>query len=160
MPNEKRPVAYWIICSFLALSVILFLLGQTTSLFAYDFAVRIGLQESVEEVSEFGVEVNRAFGAGDTLILIPLMIVSMVGLVLKKRWALLATAGAMGISAYWAVTVAAMFVFLPGAPGYQLVPGPEYWLFLGAHIAFGIWGLPYLALRGDRLLPTHRESEA
>jgi len=63
MSEEERPVAFWIICVFLALSVVVLLLGQTTSFFAYDFAVRLGLQESVEDVTKFGVEMNRAFGA-------------------------------------------------------------------------------------------------
>ena len=152
MPSRKLPVAYWIICSFLALSVILLLLGQTTSLFAYEFAVRLGLQESIDDVTAFGVEMNRAFGAGDTFTYIPLMVVSLVGLLLKRRWALLTTAAVMGISAYWSVTIAAVLVFMRGVPGYHLVPGPEYWVFLGAYLVFGVWGVSYLALRGDGLL--------
>jgi hypothetical protein len=152
MPKDKRPVAFWIICVFLALSVIVLLLGQTTSLFAYDFAVRLGLQESVEEVTAFGVEMNRAFGASDTAIYIPLMVVSLAGLVMRKRWALLTTAAVVGISAYWSVTMTSVLVFLRGVPGYQLVPGLEYWIFLGAYMVFGIWGILYLVFRGDRLI--------
>jgi len=34
-----------------------------------------GLQEDVKEVSEFGVQINRAFGAGDTFVYIPFVIV-------------------------------------------------------------------------------------
>jgi len=152
VPTEKRPIAFWIICGFFALSVIVLVLGQTTSLFAYDFAVRLGLQESVDEVTAFGVEMNRAFGAGDTIVYIPLMLVSLVGLFMKKRWALLTTAAVMGISAYWALTAAALLVFLRGVPGYQLAPGVEYWVFLGAFMVFGIWGITYLALRSQKLL--------
>lgn len=152
MPIEKRPLTLWIICVFLVLSVIVLVLGQTTSLFAYDFAVQLGLQEPAEEVTAFGVEMNRAFGAGDTVIYIPLMLVSLAGLILRKRWALLTTAAVMGVSAYWALTAAALLLFLRGVPGYQLVPGPEYWVFLGAYMVFGAWGIPYLAVRGDKLI--------
>jgi hypothetical protein len=152
MPTEKRPIAFWSICVFLAFSVILLGLGQTTSLFAYDFAVWLGLQESVDEVTAFGVEMNRAFGAGDTVVYIPLMLVSLVGLLLKKRWALFTTAAVMGVSAYWSLTAAALLVFLRGVPGYQLIPGPEYWVFLGAYLVFGLWGLLYLVFRSDQLL--------
>ncbi len=152
MPNRKRPVAFWVICVFLALSVIVLLLGQTTSIFAYDFAVRLGLQEPIEEVTAFGVEMNRAFGLGDTAVYIPLMLVSLAGLLLRKRWALLTTAAVMGISAYWSLTVAAVLVFLRGVPEYQLVPGLEYWVFLGAYLVFGVWGIFYLAVRSDELL--------
>jgi len=147
MENRKHPIAIWVIIGFLSLSVIFVLMGQTTSIFAYDFAVSLGLQESVEEVSPYGVEVNRAFGASDTVVYVPLMLVSIIGLVLKKRWAWITTAAAMGISAYWALTISFMLVFLRGVPGYELRPGPEYWLSLGAFMVFGIWGIFYLVLR-------------
>ncbi len=152
MPTEKRPIAFWIICVVLTLSAVVFVLGQTTALFAYEFAVRLGLQESVGEVTAFGVEVNRAFGASDTFVYIPLILVSLVGLSLKKRWALITTAAVMGISAYWSLTLTAMLVFLTDVPGYRLVPGPEYWVFLGTYLVFGIWGILYLVFRGDKLL--------
>jgi hypothetical protein len=152
MPGEKRSVAFWFICAFLALSVVVLALGQTTSLFAYDFAVRLGLQESVDEVTPFGVEMNRAFGAGDTFVYIPLMLISLVGLLKKKRWAVPTTAAVMGISAYWSLTMTAVLIFLKGVPGYQLVPGIEYGIFLGAYMVFGLWGLTYLAFRSDNLL--------
>jgi len=148
----RRPAAFWIICGFLALSVVILALGQTTALFAYDFAVRLGLQESPDEVTAFGVEMNRAFGAGDTLTYIPLTLSSLVGLMLKKRWALVTTAAVMGISAYWSLTAGALLVLLRGVPGYRLVPGLEYWAFLGAYLVFGVWGMLYLALRSERLL--------
>jgi hypothetical protein len=152
MPGEKRSVAFWIICAFLALSVVVLVLGQTTSLFAYDFAVKLGLQESVEEVTPFGVEMNRAFGASDTFIYIPMMIVSLVGLLRRKRWAVPTTAAVMGISAYWSLTMIAVLVFLRDVPGYQLVPGIEYWIVLGAYMVFGLWRLMYLAFRSDHML--------
>ena len=152
MPTEKRPIAFWIICVVLTLSAVVFVLGQTTALFAYEFAVRLGLQESVGEVTAFGVEVNRAFGASDTFVYIPLILVSLVGLSLKKRWALITTAAVMGISAYWSLTLTAMLVFLTDVPGYRLVPGPEYWVILMTYLVFGIWGILYLVFRGDKLL--------
>ncbi len=152
MQKGNRPAGFWVIIIFLALSVVLLLLGQTSGLFAYDFAVGIGLQESVEEVTPFGVEMNRAFGASDTFVYIPLMVVSLIGLILRKRWALLTTAAVMGISAYWAVTMSAVLIFLRGVPGYNLVPGLEYVIFLGSFIVFGVWGIFYLVTRGDKLL--------
>jgi hypothetical protein len=152
MADTGRPIAFWIIVGFLSISVILMLMGQTMAVLDYDLAVRLGLQESLEQVGEFGVQVNRAFGAGDTVVYIPLMVVSLAGLSLKKRWSLLTTAAVAGISAYWSVTVGFILLFLPGTPGYAYVPGPEIWFFVGAHTAFGIWSLSYLLFRGDSLL--------
>jgi hypothetical protein len=151
MTRAKRPVTFWVVVVFLALSLVLLLMGQTMAIFNYDFAVQLGLHESANQISEFGVQVNRAFGVGDTLVYVPLMVISLVGLFLRKHWALLTTAAVMGISAYWAITCNFMLIFLKGVPGYNLVPGLEYWLLMGTYIIFGVWGLLYLIFRGDRL---------
>ena len=152
MPITNRPIAFWIIVLFLAFSIAVMLMGQTMAVFDYDLTVRLGLQESAWHVSGFGVQVNRAFGASDTVVYIPLMVVSLAGLFLRKRWSLFTTAAVVGVSAYWSVTATFMFLFLPGVSGYSYVPGPEIWFFIGAYTAFGVWGLFYLIFRGDALL--------
>ena len=96
--------------------------------------------------------VNYEFAVGDTIVYIPLIAISIIGLLLRKRWSLLTTAAAMGVSAYWATTILFMLIFLEGTPGYYLEPGMEYWLFMAAFITFGVWGLFYLIFRGDKLL--------
>ena len=152
MTTAKRPIAFWIIIVFLIVSTVLLLMGQTMAIFNYEFAVKLGLQEDVREVGQIGVQVNRAFGARDTLVYIPLMAISLIGLFLRKRWSLVTTAGVMAISVYWSTTVAFMLVFLPGVHNYNLVPGPEYWLFVLAYIIFGVCGVVYLIFRGDDLI--------
>lgn len=148
----RRPPAFWFIFVFLALSIVLLLLGQTMSVLDYDLTVRLGLQESPEQVGAHGVQVNRAFGAGDTVVYIPLMVASLAGLWLKKRWSLLTTAAVAGISAYWTATIGFMLAFLPGTTGYDYVPPPGIWLFVGAYMLFGVWCLVYLLVRGESLL--------
>ncbi|MBT4485246.1 MAG: hypothetical protein HOC71_16390 [Candidatus Latescibacteria bacterium] len=152
MENNGRPLAFWIFVFFLAISIALMLIGQTMSIFNYDFTVRHGLQESSEQVGEFGVQVNRAFGAGDTVVYIPLLIASLTGLLLKKRWSLISTAAVAGVSAYWSVTIIFIFLFLPGTPGYNYIPGFEIWLFVITYTVFGIWGFFYLLWRGGKLI--------
>jgi hypothetical protein len=147
MPGENRPAAFWIFAIFLALSIVLMLAGQTMSVFNYDLTVRLGLQESLEQVSAFGVQINRAFGAGDTVVYIPLLLASLVGLWMKKRWSLLTT-----VSAYWSITIFFLLLFLPGTTGYNNKPGPEIWIFVGTYIVFGIWGLLYLIFRAEKLI--------
>jgi len=127
-------------------------MGQTMAIINYDFAVQLGLQESVYEVGQFGVQLNRAFGASDTLIYIPLIIFSIVGLMLKKSWSLFTTAAVMGISSYWATTSVFLLNFLIGIPNYHLQPDTVYWLILSVYIFSGISGLLYLAFKGDQLL--------
>lgn len=152
MTGTRRPLAFRFIIVFLALSVVLLLLGQTMSVIDYDLTVRLGLQESPEQVGAHGVQVNRAFGAGDTIVYIPLILASLAGLWLRKRWALLTTAAVAGISAYWTVTIGCMLAFLPGTPGYNYAPPLEIWLFVGAYMLFGIWCLFYLLTHGNALL--------
>jgi len=148
----QRPWTFRLIAAFLTVSILLMLAGQTMSVFDYDLTVRLGLQESLGEVGEHGVQVNRAFGAGDTIVYIPLMVASLIGLWRRKRWALLTTAAVFGVSAYWSVTITSMLAFLPGVPGYTLRPGAGLWLFVGAYAVIGVWGLFYLMLRGDALV--------
>ena len=156
--NTSRSFSFWLIMGFLLISLILLLTGQTIAIIDYDLAVQFGLQENVNEVGLFGIQVNRAFAAADTIIYIPLIATSIIGLILKKRWSLLTTAASMGISAYWATTIVFMLVFLEDIPDYHLQPGIEYWLFISAFIAFGIWGLLYLIFRGEKLLSQKKTS--
>lgn len=152
MESIKRPMSFWIITVFLFISLVLLLAGQTMAIIDYDFAVQLGLQEDVKDVGEYGVQLNRAFGAGDTIIYIPLIALSLIGLVFKKRWSIITTAAVMGISAYWATTVIFMLLFFVGVPGYYLEPGLVYWLFMAVFIIFGIGGLLYLVFKGEQLL--------
>jgi hypothetical protein len=152
MEHIKRPISFWVITGFLLISVILLLLGQTMAVFDYELAVSLGLQEDIKEISEFGVQINRGFGAGDTVIYIPLIIISIAGLFRKRKWALITSAAVMGISSYWAVTAVFMFVFLEGVPGYSFVPTLDYWIFMTLFIAFGLWGLWYIVFRGEKLV--------
>ena len=152
MSSKSRPLAFWIFAILLFLSIVLMLIGQTMSVFNYELTVDLGLQESPEQVGEYGVQVNRAFGAGDTIIYIPLLIVSLVGLWFRRRWALIVTGAVTGVSAYWSVTVSFIMLFLQGTPGYNYLPGPEIWVFVGAYFLSGIGGFIYLIANGDSLL--------
>ncbi len=152
MGSNNRSLAFWVVIAFLALSIPLLLAGQTLSLFDYDLTVRLGLQESRAHVGEFGVRVNQAFGAADTLVYVPLIVVSLIGLWRRRRWSLLTTAAVAGMSVYWTVTVGFMMVLLRGTPGYSYVPGIEIWLFVGAYLLFGLWCLACLIWRGDSML--------
>jgi hypothetical protein len=126
-------------------------IGQI-AIFNYDLAVDLGLQESIAEVSDYGVQVNRSYGASDTIVYIPLIVASIIGLFRRKKWAITTTAAVMGISIYWASTISFMLVFLPGTEGYHLEVDFVYWFFLGTFILFGFYGLIYLAVRGDELI--------
>lgn len=152
MACTKRPVAYWVIVSFLALSTVLMLIAQTTPIFDYPLAVRLGFQNGADKISEYGVQVIRAFCVADTVVFIPLTLIALVGLLLRKRWSLFAIASVTGVSVYWVVAYGFMVSFLNGMPGYHVVLGVPDWIIMGAYALFGVWALLYLMLRGDRLI--------
>ncbi len=152
MKKAKRPFAYWILVSLTVMAIALMLVGQTTSIFDYDFTVRNGLQESEAQVGEYGVQINRAFGAGDTIIYVPILLASLIGLWRKKAWSLVAAGAAAGISLYWSVTVSFIFLFLPGTVGYNNVPGLDIWFFVLSFTVFGLWSLLYVIFMGEKLI--------
>ncbi|NIR25424.1 MAG: hypothetical protein GWN77_00210, partial [Gammaproteobacteria bacterium] len=75
--------------------------GQTGALIDYDFTVSIGMQESAEELTDFGVVWAKGFAFADTLIYIPLFITGIIGTLKRRRWGALALFGALAITAYW-----------------------------------------------------------
>ena len=58
MAGAKRPISFWVIIVFLSVSMALLLMGQTMAIFNYEFAVKLGIQEDVKEVSEFGAQIK------------------------------------------------------------------------------------------------------
>ena len=156
MKNTNRCFAYWVIVIFLFLFLVVLLIGQTMALINYDLTVQLGLQESLKDVGQFGIQTNLAFAVADTLVYIPLIVFSIIGLLLKKRWSLYTTAAVLGISIYWSTTIIFMLIFLRGIPDYHLEVGLEYWLFLAPFIILGIWGMLYLIFRGEHLITTQQ----
>ena len=152
MKSAKSPAAFWAIVVFLALSTVLMLISQTTPIFDYDLAVRLGFQNGADTITEFGVQVIRAFCVSDTIVFIPLTVLALIGLLLKKRWSLFATASVTGISIYWVVAYGFMVSFLNGTPGYHAVLAAPDWIIMGAYAIFGVWTLLYLIFRGERLV--------
>jgi hypothetical protein len=154
MQSRYRSPGFIFLVLFLSLSILLMLAGQTMALVDYDLAVSWGLQESRQQVGGYGVQVNRAFGAGDSFVYIPLMAISLRGLLRRKRWALLTTTATAGISCYWSVTIGFLLYFLPGTTGYENEPGLGIWIFVASYAAFGTWTLCYVLVRGEGLLET------
>ncbi|NNE66659.1 MAG: hypothetical protein HKN33_08830 [Pyrinomonadaceae bacterium] len=151
--DGQRPFVIWVILGFMAVSIIMMILGQTMAVFFYDWTVQYGLQESVEEVGLLGVEVNRSFGAADSVIYVPLMVASLIGLLKRKNWSLYLLAAVGGVSFYWTATVTfIMLFFAPGTPNYTYVPGIEIWIFVGAHFIFGVLAIASLIIYRDRLI--------
>ena len=152
MNNDKRPLAYWFIVFFLVLSTVMMLIAQTTPIFDYELAVRLGFQNGAERISDYGVQVIRAFCVSDTLVFIPLTLLSLIGLLRRRRWALYCTAATSGISIYWVVAYGAMVSLLAGRPDYHARLAAPDWVIMGAYVLFGVLSLVYLGRHGERLV--------
>ena len=110
----------------------------------YDFTVAIGLQEAKDVVGEMGVAVNKAFGVGDTIIYIPLLLSGLIGLWQRKKWGLWPLAGALAITAYWPVVCLFILFFAKGSPGFNFSNYVSYSVILALVMFYGLWGLWYL----------------
>jgi len=150
--ENKRTIGFWIIFVVGILFLIFILLGQTMSFINYDFTVSIGLQESEEIVGEMGVAVNKGFGVGDTIIYVPILIIGILGLWLRRMWGVFAMGGALAITAYWPMVTIFLLLFARGTPGFNFTNFTSYAILLTALTVYGIWGLWYLCARRKKLM--------
>ncbi len=141
---DKRTVGFWVLMIIGILITAMVLLGQTMSFINYDFTVSIGLQESRDAIGEMGVAINKGFGVGDTIIYLPLLVIGIVGLWLRKKWGLFAMIGALGITAYWPMVCLFFLLFARHAPGFYSNSFTSYTILLTAITVYGLWGFWYL----------------
>ena len=141
---HNRSFGFWLLISVAVLLVIIFLLGQTMAVINYDFAVSIGLQEPVGEITEIGVALNKGFGLGDTVFYIPLFIIGIVGLLKRSILGLYSMVGAMAITVYWPIVALSTVYYAKEAPGWFFSDYSQYTIFLVLITTYGFWGLSYL----------------
>ena len=150
--KSNGAVGFWILMVIGILVLLMLFLGQMMSFINYEFTVMMGLQESVDRISEMGVAVNKGFGVGDTIIYIPLLILGLVGLWIRKAWGIITMAGALGITAYWPVTVLFILIFAKGSPGFTFSSYASYAILLSVITIYSIWGIVYLIRRRKDLV--------
>ena len=82
----------------------------------YDFAVSIGLQQPVNEITEIGVALNKGFGFGDTVFYIPLFVDGIIGLLKRTSLGFFAMFGALDVSVHWPIDSLSTVIFAKGTP--------------------------------------------
>ena len=147
--SSRNSIGFWtleglglLLCGFL-------LVGQTGALIDYDLTVSLGLQEPAREITEIGVVFNKAFGAADTFVYLPLLLIGLVGFWLRRKWGVIALAAALGITAYWPIVSLYALYGAIGTPGFSFSNHTLYTAILVPVFVYGLWGLVYL-LRGGR----------
>ena len=141
---ETRNIGFWILISLGILLTIMLLMGQTFSLINYDLTVSLGLQESVEEVSEVGVAWAKGFAFGDTVLYLPLLLIGIIGLLKRRSWGFYSMFGALAITVYWPI-VSLSTIFI-GRTALNLNPDKyvSYSIILPLIAIYGLWGMWYL----------------
>ena len=142
--RTKRLPGLWTLISIGIIILALLLVGQTTSFIDYEFAVSIGLQESVNDIGEVGVAVNKAFGVGDTVVYIPLLLFGIIGLWIQKEWGFYAMFGSLAITVYWPIVNVFIILFAEGTHGFNYPNFISVLIILVLITIYGLWGLWYL----------------
>ena len=149
--NAKRPAGFWIITIVSVMWLVMMFLGQVMSYINYDFTVSLGLQESEYSVTAIGVAMNKGFGVADTIVYIPLIIIGLVGMWLRRTWGLHAMAGAFAVTMYFPVVCLLFLFFARGVDGFNFANFKAYAIFLTIVFLYGLWGMWYLYSRREAL---------
>ena len=142
--DNKRTKGFWFLIISGILLIVILLLGQTMSFINYEFTVSLGLQESVDEIGELGVEVNKAFGVGDTIIYVPILFVGLIGLWKREEYGIFMMGGAFAITAYWPIVCLFIILFGNKLPDFNYVDLTSIIIVLISFTIYGIWGLWYI----------------
>ena len=140
----KREIGFWVLTIPGILILLMLIFGQMISFIDYDFTVTLGLQESANIIGEFGVASNKAFGVGDTVIYLPLLILGLLGLWQKKTWGIFTMVGALAITAYWPMVNLFFVYFAKGLPGFNFTDFITYTIVLSLISIYGLWGMWYI----------------
>ena len=140
----KREIGFWILMIPGFLILLMLILGQMIAFINYEFTVSVGLQESVDIIGEYGVASNKAFGVGDTIIYLPLLIFGLLGLWKNKTWGVFTMIGALAITAYWPMVNLFFVYFATGLPGFNFIDYITYTIVLSLITIYGIWGMWYI----------------
>ena len=102
MTEEARfPVGIWVVVGFHLLNVLLWSVGQTGALLDYDFVAELGLQDARALVDPVIVQVNKGIAVADTVLMLPLFLLAVVGLVRRRFFGLVTSWLVLGITLYW-----------------------------------------------------------
>ena len=118
--------------------------AQGIPAFDYELGVRMGTQESAQNITEVGAAFWYGFAFADLVIYIPLLGVALVGHWLGTAWSKAVLSAALGITIYWPVVVLAATVDARDAAGWA-IDEAAYWIVLPVIALWALWGLVVIA---------------
>ena len=142
--NFRRPPGFWILIGIGIFLNLMYLAGQTMAIVNYEFAESIGLQESVHQITEVGVALNKGFGLGDTVFYIPLFMAGIIGLIKRTKWGIYPFMGALAITVYWPIVALSTLFYAKNAEGWSFDDYTSYSVLLVSVAVYGLWGMWFL----------------
>jgi hypothetical protein len=125
--------------------------AQAIPAFDYELGVRMGTQESAQNITEVGTAFWYGFAFADLVIYIPLLGAGLIGHWLGRSWWRVVLGAALGITVYWPAVVLATAFDARDASGWA-IDETAYWLVLPVIVVWALWGLVVIARNaGDRI---------
>jgi len=150
--STQLPLGIKIIIGFHLLSFVMWFFGQGGAVVAYDKVAEWGLQDPREALDPVIVEVNRAIGLTDTIIMLPLFIVAAIGLLRRRFYGAVVSWWALGMTLYWPVVFWTSQGFYAAA-NIKHQPTPIAAIIVpGAVLLFACWGSWYLCRKRELFL--------
>lgn len=123
--------------------------AQAIPAFDYELGVRLGTQESAEQITEVGTAFWYGFAFADLVVYLPLLAAGLVGHWINKRWHTVVLGAALGITIYWPFVVLAAAVAARDAAGWTIDEGP-YWIVLPVIVLWALGMLWHIARNTHR----------
>ena len=114
--------------------------AQAIPAFDYELGVRMGTQESAQNITEVGAAFWYGFAVSDLVVYVPLLCAGLIGHRLGRPWWRVIFGAALGITVYWPVVCLAAVVDARGAAGWH-VDERAYWVVLPTIVVWALWGL-------------------
>jgi len=101
--DGRLPPGIRAIVAFHLLNLLLWSVGQTGALLDYDRIAEWGLQDARSLVDPVIVQVNQGIALADTIVMLPLFALAVVGILMKRFFGLVVSWLALGVTLYWPV---------------------------------------------------------
>jgi len=139
-----------VIIGFHLVSLLLWLVGQTGAVVAYDTVAGWGLQDPRNLLDPAIVEVNRGIGLADTLVMLPLHAAAALGLWKGRFYGVVTSWMVFGVTVYWPLVFWCSQYFFDRAGVTYNPTGPAAVLLPGIFLLVAVWGTWYLARNRHR----------
>lgn len=145
----KRNTGFWLIQLPGWFLLIYLIYAQAIPAFDYETGVKMGTQESAQQITEVGVAFWYGFAFADLVIYIPLLMAGLIAQSLAKPWGKGLLVAVSGITVYWPVVSLAAVYKARDAVGWQISNEQEYWIVLPLIALWGGWVMFYLLRESD-----------